>query len=172
MCRVFILCAFITTLSGCEFRSLYGGTGETVVKNLKAIKIESIQNRKGQLLRNRLLALLTPTGVSSDPQYILSVTLKTQEQRIGILRDATTSRVEKIITASYTLKDIKTSKVMVDAKVSSIGAYNVLTGADYSTIVSKKKAESLALEDIAMQIQSQLACYFEGQEKLLVPSHL
>lgn len=120
-----------------------------------------ISNRKGQILRNRLLTLLTPNGTPQKPLYSLEVTLRTQRQNIGVLRDATASRVEKVITATYSIKDIKNDKTLFTSKATATGAYNVLTGADYSTIVSKKTAETLALEQIAMQIQNQLACYFE-----------
>jgi len=148
-------------LGGCEFHSLYRQQDKPALKSLQAIKIERIQNRKGQWLRNRLSTLLTPQGVPPKPLYTLSISLKSQDQRIGVLRDATTSRIEKIITATYVLKDANTQHILLESKATATGAFNILKGADYSTIVSKEKAETETLEDLALQIQNQLACYFK-----------
>lgn len=159
--RSLALLCLLVTLGGCGFQSLYGKADEFVLQNLESIKVETINDRKGQILRNRLLTLLTPKGTPQKPLYSLQVTLKIQEQNIGVLRDATASRVERIITATYSIKNTKNNKTLFASKATATGAYNILTGADYSTIVSKKKAETLAFDQIAQQIQSQLACYFE-----------
>src|SRR3989338_2782467 len=70
------------------------------------IKIATIKNREGQILRNYLVDIITPQGTPQKPEYLLEVDLTTQIENVGINKDETTSRKKATLTANFRLKDI------------------------------------------------------------------
>ena len=93
--KSFLLLSLTLFLTACGFRPLYQSNVDGI-NICYPIKIATIKDRQGQILRNYLLDLLTPQGASSKPQYILEVNLTTGISNVGINKDETTSRKEAI----------------------------------------------------------------------------
>lgn len=159
--RVFI---FITigVLTGCGFSPLYGPQASGS-QGLHSIKVRVIAEREGQILRNKLVHALTPYGQPRHPEYELDVTLDYGERDLGIAKDATTTRSQITLKATYILKDFRTGKVMYTDKVETMSDYNILKTSYYSNIVSEKTAREDLLNEVADSIKVALASFLEFQ---------
>ena len=149
-------------LSGCGFRPLYGTSGVTgsqeVVNELSAIDIRPIADRRGQVLRDMLEEKLQPRGRPATPQYQLQVRLNQATQLLGVRTDATSSRANLIVTATYELYD--QNRRIVRERVQSVVSYNILDD-QYATIASEADAEERALTQISEELRTRLAVFFD-----------
>ena len=106
-----ILClltsVFCLLTSGCGFHPLYGSRdgNSSVSAELNDVAIDNIADRNGQILRNDLIDRMYHNGRPQSPKYTLTTSLRTLEEGIGLLPDATTSLTELNLYADYTLKD-------------------------------------------------------------------
>lgn len=161
--RPFFIIALLC-LTACGMHPLYQNQGNFDI--CYPIKIATIKDREGQILRNYLFDLLTPQGEPSKPQYILEVTLTTSIRNVGINKDETTSRKEALLTGSYRLKDLKTGKVVLCGTTKAINSFNITsqTGTDeqnyYSDVVAedyaKKEASRILAEKIVLLLTAKL----------------
>lgn len=149
--------------SGCGLRPLYGEVSPQVMQGFSAIKINLIEDRLGQLLRNQLLTDLTPYGQPQKPLYALDVKLAWSEASLSFLKDATVSRYELILTAEFTLRDRNTNEALTTGSVRTSASYNVVDNGDYSTIVSKESACKQAISLAGQEIKLRLASYFTAK---------
>lgn len=155
------LIAVSTTVAGCGFSPLYGeysaAAGPDVGDALTNIAIRPLPDRQGQRLRQILREQLQPTGQAARPQYDLDVQLATRIEEVGVRRDATSSRANYILTATFFLND-GPSAVYSD-RVQAIVSYNILDE-QYATVASQADAESRAIRRVGEEIKTRLAVYF------------
>lgn len=157
--RYFWSLSLLLCLSACGFRPLY--TSDISSQNIAyPIKIATIKDREGQILRNYLIDFLTPQGTPDKPLYILEVELTTGIRSVGIKKDETTSRKEAVLTASFKLKDSKTNKVLLTHSTKAINSFEVLSKVYYSDVVAeeyaKKEAARLLAEKIVLILTAHL----------------
>ena len=147
-------------LGGCGFRSLYARRG-AVPEELKRIRILSIGDRIGQILRNTLMDRMTPHGVPEAPRYALSVTLETLDKKLSLRKDNTPSRTNRTVTAKYHLQDLeqKGSPSVLANTAQAVVRYNILE-AQYATVVAERDAEGRAARFLADEIVNRLAVHF------------
>ena len=148
------LCLFLTA---CGFHPLY--TPHQGQSNISyPIKIATISNREGQILRNYLLDLLTPEGPPAHPCYILEIVLTDTIRSTGINKDESTGRAEAILYASLTLKDAKTNTVVYMHSAKAINSYSIMSQNYYADLVAevyaKKEATRLLAEKIALLLST------------------
>ena len=88
-------------LAGCGFHPVYapsaGGKPGDAVAGLAEIQVGLIPERRGQLLREDLLARFRRDGTSVARRYDLTITYTIDGENIGIQRDNTTSRVRLVL---------------------------------------------------------------------------
>ncbi|OFX11487.1 MAG: hypothetical protein A2516_07070 [Alphaproteobacteria bacterium RIFOXYD12_FULL_60_8] len=161
---LFCLTLAASVITGCGFQPLYGGRAapNIAVSEFNKIKIDMIEDRAGQQLRNLLLLRLNPQGEPVNPAYYLEVTVSEAESQLGVRKDATASRANLTLTASYKLKG-KDGDAYAN-EVKSVVSYNILT-AVYATLAAKKDAQERGLVEISNMIRSQLGSYFTGRDK-------
>ncbi|MBF0166258.1 MAG: hypothetical protein HQL45_01405 [Alphaproteobacteria bacterium] len=147
-------------LTGCGFHPLHGTGGQrsATVPELSAIKINTIADRTGQMVRNALLDRLTPTGEPQKPRYLLQVTMNESKQSLGILKDETSSRANFVLTASFALIDLK-GQTLYSASTSSQASYNILNE-HYASTASERNARDRTTTEVADAIYIQLSSYF------------
>src|SRR5215472_435273 len=108
--RVAGLSLALLALVGCGFEPLFaqrsGGSGPD---DLAQVKIELIEDRKGQELRNELLDRFNPDGKPSEARYRLRVQLREADTPVAIASDGTVSRSNLAIYAAYTLTSVPDS---------------------------------------------------------------
>lgn len=165
-----VLCVFI---SGCGFEPLYvekksssewyyDSEFDTGIKEeMASVKIDLIQDRIGQLIRNDLLDKLTPKGEPKSPKYILSVTQINKEEIDQALRnDITATRKKVIYKVTYVLKNNEHKTLINGNSVAYLG-YDILRD-PYSTTFAQKKNEKNAAKIIANDISLRLGAYFHS----------
>jgi LPS-assembly lipoprotein len=147
-------------VTACGFEPLHGRqqSGASATSALSLISIPPIPDRLGQLLRFELANRLTPKGPPRVPAYVLSVTLSEYEQNLGIRKDATATRANLIISASFNLFDTRAGKKLFEGTVRSINSYNILD-ADFATLSAESDARRRASRDLATEIQSRLGLF-------------
>src|SRR5690606_18495150 len=102
-----LLAVLLPALAGCGFKPLYGrnsGGGE-VVPEFAQIAIEQPDDRGEQLLRNRLLDILTPKGAPDRPRYLLKYQITESLGSVFVTRAEEITRSNLRITVSAVLHD-------------------------------------------------------------------
>ncbi len=165
--RIFLALISLTFLSACGFHPVYGVNKYTSVgveEHLALINIGTIPNREGQYLRNALIDRFYRDGQPTNPQYDLSIQ-PVEERLIGlsITKNADTTRGQLRLKSRFHLKDKKTGEALLSRKLHAITSYNILSS-NFSTRVSEDNARQNALDDLARQIEQQLALYFKREQ--------
>ena len=149
-------------LAGCGFHPLYAdrsaeGGGRQV---LGSIYVEPIDGEvAGYEMRNALIDLLHGTSRPDEAQYRLSITIRQIIQGIAIQNDASITRYNYSLEASYDLTDRKTGKTIKAGSESTIAPYDVVAS-PYATEVAEHNAQKSGAHDLASRIQVELAVYF------------
>jgi LPS-assembly lipoprotein len=155
--RIYLAGALLL-LAGCGFEPLHGKKdGYWSVPEMAAIKVAAIEDRNGQLLRNELLDRLTPTGQPNRSQYLLRVISKESSTSLGIRKDATASRANLLVNASYTLEEA--GRVITSGTANSSVSYDVLD-AKFATTVAELNASKRAAQELAEVIAAHIASFF------------
>jgi LPS-assembly lipoprotein len=164
--------AFGALLAGC-FQPLYGefspnGT-PALREQLSAVNVLQIEAPKGSdearlavEIRNALLFDLTGGGAEAPPLHRLKIAISST--RSAIIVDKNTSRpdIENYgITATYSLTEIATGKVVVTGQTFSRVSYDI-PGQEqrFARLRGLRDAESRAAKVIADNIRSRLTSYF------------
>lgn len=157
---VLFLCA-VLTLTGCGFSPLYGTRDDNAVKyHFDAVFIGSIPDQEGQYLRNALIDRFYQHGRPADPQYTLEVAKVRQRRHdLDITKSSSATRAQLRLDTKITLKDNKTGEILLTRDLLAVTSYNILQS-QFTTRVSQEDAERSGLDDLARQIEQQLALYF------------
>ena len=134
---VVCLCFLVTA---CGFQPLYVPVQETN-RVAVPIKIATIQDREGQILRNYLVDLLTPEGCSQKPLYILEIFLTDVITDIGVNKDETTNRKNATVTAALTLRDACTYEVVYTHTAKAINSFSVISENYFSDLTTEEYAK-------------------------------
>ena len=153
--------ALAALLGGCGFHPMYAqrtptSPKQTVADRLALIKIGTIQDRQGQILRNALVERLTPKGEPSKPAYTLRVTLSKTEGGINFQKNATASSGETSVSATWVLTDLATGKSPAGATFTSVDSFNYL-GPRYGSIAEERDSEERVYLDMADMIVDRIA---------------
>lgn len=160
--RAALLLLALLPLAACGFEPLYGNrqqSGDAVFNDFQQIKIATIPERSGQLLRNDLLDRLNYGGEPQQPRYELKVNLKETEREVLVRADQVATAVDLTLSASYQLVDLSNGTVLSSASPQSIVRYNVLAS-PYATLSSAQDARRRAAEQLADDIRTRLGVYF------------
>lgn len=157
--KISLLCCLL--LTACGFHPLYQSPYE--FSNVSyPIKIETIADRQGQILRNHLLDILTPEGPPAKPQYTLVTKIKNGVVDTGLRRDETAVRKKVVTSATIQLKDCK-NRVVYSHTVSATNSYSILSENYYADAVAIDYARDQALREIAEKIKMLISTYFDTE---------
>ena len=133
----------------------------SIREEMASVKVELIQDRIGQLIRNDLLDKLTPKGQPKSPKYYLSVNkINRQEIDQALRNDITATRKKVIYKVYYTLRD-ENHKTLINNSSEAYLGYDILSD-PYSTTFAQKKNEKNAAKIIANDISLRLGAYFHS----------
>jgi LPS-assembly lipoprotein len=160
-----LLVAGPLALSACGFHTVYGDHGAagkpSAAAQLASVSIDIIPDRIGQMLRNYLIdRFYQDNGRPVSAGYRLSVVLRSTKEDLGIQKDATATRSRLHVMADYQLIDAKTSKTLYRTSSRAIVSYDI-SEAQYSTMVTEQDAYDRALTELAEEITTRLALYFD-----------
>ena len=98
-----LVIALCFALAGCGFHPLYGDA--KLAPQLASVYVEPIPEAAGYELRNSLIDVLGSNGIASGKAYRLAITLANSNQGVALQNDATITRYNDALTASYVLTD-------------------------------------------------------------------
>jgi LPS-assembly lipoprotein len=138
-----------------------GTSGLSATEGLDSIAIDLIPDETGVYLRNLLIDRFYQNGYPVDPRYRLRVaTINQKVQDLDITTDSESTRRQIILTTDMNLVDIASGENVLSRPVKAITSYNVL-GSQFTTRVSENDAREAALEDMARQIETQIALFLK-----------
>lgn len=148
-------------VAACGFQPLYGTrtNGQPVKDALASVEVMPIPERIGQQLRNALEQRLTRAG-DGPTRYRLHVRLDEDTEMLGMRKDATASRANLRVTATWSLTNGEA--VLHNGVSDSIVSYNLLSQ-QYPTVISEKDSRQRASQQLADDIARRVAVYFSGQ---------
>ena len=161
-----LLALWMFSAGGCGFSPLYA-TRDTeassqVVDALSKVIVRSLPDREGMKLRQVLREQLQPQGLAANPLYELEITLTKRVEELGIRKDATSSRANLNLSASFYLHEAG-QRVFGDY-VQTVVSYNILDD-QYATGAAQADAENRAIRQVGQEIKTRLAVYFERRTK-------
>lgn len=139
-------------LSGC-YRPLYGNKDSLSSQSagehtLGAIALGNIPDEHGQVLRNLLIDRMYAAGRPAAATRRLDVQLSSLEERLGLQKDATTTRARLTLKVGYTLVNTATGEKLFSTTSRSVVSYNELDD-HYATLSSKEDAYRRGLVELA-----------------------
>jgi LPS-assembly lipoprotein len=157
-------------LCGCGFTPLYGQRDDktSVTGEMAQVYVMPIPNRLGQVLYNELRDRIVPDGQPASPKYVLTVQVAQSFQNTVIRPDATASRLNLIMRASYVLYDAPTRKPLTRGVAESIGAYSVRVD-PYPTLVARMDVQTRVARDLSDELRNRIAVYFTAPGKVPLP---
>ena len=156
MMRTLAALALCFALAACGFHPLYGDVH--LQPQLAAIFVEPIHEETGYELRNSLIDVLGSNGVEAGKSYRLAITLSDTNQGVALQNDATITRYNDTLTASYVLSDANGQELWHGA-LTSLSSYNV-ANSPYATLVARQDSGKRAAQDLAQRIGLDLGVYF------------
>jgi len=154
------LAAAVAVLAACGFEPLYGGGRKGAMSaEMATVRIDPINDRTGQQLRNHLLDLMNPTGQPAEPRYRLKVTLSESAGELAVRKSEIATRANLVISASFALREAESSSPVFSGTSAVTGSYNVLSS-DFSTLISEQDARARVVRELAADVQARLAAYF------------
>jgi LPS-assembly lipoprotein len=149
-------------LPGCGFRPLYGerANAPRISRQLADIGIDVIPNRPGQILRNELLDRISPQGTPAQPAFLLGVQLSEFRQDLAVRRDETATRTNVILSAQFALRRAFDNQVVHGGIAVVRNSFDLLEN-KFATLAAEEDARARALRQLAEEIRTRLAIYFE-----------
>lgn len=159
----------IFALSACGFHPVYGtySGGKTAEGNsanamMGQVAIANIPDRSGQMLRNGLIDRLHANGEPDTALYTLRINpLEETNKELDITKSSEATRAQLRIKTHMVLIDRQGNK-FVSRDLSSMSSYNVLES-EFATRVTENSARENAINDIARQVERNLALYFNRE---------
>ena len=156
-----ISAGFLST--ACGFSPLYGQSGAgSVVPKLAQVAIDVIADRRGQILRNKLLTALNPLGSPEKPFYRLKITLKESSVSTGIRADDTRTRGNLTIQAHIRLWRLTDHQLIYDGDSSFTGSFDLFRN-PYASWVAENDARDKTLTLLSQDIKIRIALALRGQ---------
>jgi LPS-assembly lipoprotein len=152
----------VASLSGCGFEPLMSQTSHPrVQKEMQSIRVSTIPDRSGQILRNYLLDALAPKGRQGPELYTLTVRLYEPLQEVAIRRDDTASRLSYTATVSFQLTDPLSTPVF--SGTSLVETTYEVTNSEFATLANQASARDRALQDVSNDVRQQIATFLAGK---------
>jgi len=151
---ILLSCLFLLT-TACGFSPLYNQSKGANARALASVEILKIKNRSGQKLRNYLMERISPNQRVANPKYSLKILLAETIGQLNIRKDGSATRAKLAVTATFTLRHIKSGKNYQD-KIISTSSYNIL-GSDFGTLGAENDARNRALRSIAEDLRLRIA---------------
>ena len=120
-------------------------------------------DRDGYELRNELIDLLGSDGSTAGKIYRLKITLKETNQGVALQNDATITRYNDRLVASYELSDAK-GTVLTSGSQTGLSSYNV-AASPYATLAAQQDADKRSAQDMAERIRLDLGAWFRRGKK-------
>jgi LPS-assembly lipoprotein len=164
--RIACLLSSLCLLSGCGFHPIYashdGNDDSPVAMDMNNVAIENIADRYGQQLRNDLIDRMYGRNRPEHPFYDLKITIHYNEEDLGILANATSTRSLLNMYGEYTLTDNK-QHVLLTGTAHSVASFDRLDQM-YATVAVREDAYERTLHEVSEQIVNRVSLYFSERK--------
>ncbi len=150
-------------VSACGFTPLYAPSNQSngIIAGLGTITVQAAGDRVNRALRIALEDKLHANGLAA-PQFVLVLTSQLIESDVAIRQDTEVTRSNLTLRTSFILNSIETDENLYEAKAYGIVAYNRVPS-EFANIIAERDAEARVASQVAEEIQTKLAIYFERQ---------
>jgi len=150
-------------LSACGFTPLYATRSDNggVVTALAAISVQAPPDRVNRALRISLEDQLRANTLVA-PQYRLVLSSALSEADVAIEQDTEVTRKNLRLRTTFILRDMETDTALYEAKAFAIVAYNRVPS-EFANIIAERDAQERVANQVAEEIRTKLAIYFERQ---------
>ena len=155
----FVLVACLL-VAGCGFEPLYGRVqgGGSAQTEIRAISIEIIKDRSGQILRNFLLDRLTPRGQPRNPRWKLFVDVTGSPELLGVRKTSEATRSNLWIRGSFRLESVGGTRKNLSGELEGVSSVDI-QAADFGRLQASKDARERVLRQLADDIASRVAVH-------------
>ena len=159
--RITAILALCFALAGCGFQPLYGDG--RLSPQMASIYVEPIAESSGYELRNSLIDLLGSNGETAGKAYRLVITLADTSQGVALQNDATITRYNDTLNATYVLTDAK-GQELTRGTLTGLSSYNV-ANSPFATLAARQDSDKRAALDIAQRLRLDLGVYFRRGQR-------
>lgn len=152
-------------VSACGFTPLYAtrGQNEGVVRALATVSVQAPNDRVNRALRVALEDKLRSGSSSVAPQYRVLLQSNLVEADVAVQQDTEVTRKNLKLSTTFDLHDVETNELVYTAKSNGIVAFNRVAS-EFANIIAERDAEERVANQVAEDIHSKLAIYFERQQ--------
>ena len=155
------LAVFLLFLTACGFTPMYGSEGQNAAAGLDKVEIATIPDAEGVFLRNALIDRFYQDGYPVSPAYRLEISKIAEQGRdLDITIESEATRKQVYLSTTLNLFDKTTGQSVLSRSLTALTSYNVL-GTQFTTRISESDAREAALNDLARQIETQVALYLK-----------
>lgn len=147
-------------LSACTVQPVYAPTAgsASVTQTLRAIAIDPVDSRVGQVVRNQLLFDFTGGGEPADPQYQMTLRVTSSATALGINRVGSAPVYSVTVAVSYTLRKIGSDEIILRESENGTASYDRYSQ-NFANIRAQRDAENRAAEVAARKIRLRIAAF-------------
>lgn len=158
--RAVLIGLMFAGLAACGFQPLYGDkSGGRIDDRLADIRIQTIEDRVGQILHNLLLDRINPYGRPADPLYTLRVRAAVSKAEIGLKFTEVATRARLTLSASFQLIEDESGDVVASGQVRSVNSYNI-SDSEFARVASENDATERAAREVSEEIRTRLSLFF------------
>lgn len=162
----FLVLAVCLLVSACGFEPMYGTSSKQDIalkQEFAQVQIENIPNREGQFLKNALIDRFYSKSRPINPRYVLSIgNIHESTYDLDITVNSDSTRSQLTLKTKMFLKDTETGETLIDRNISASSSYNIVDS-EFATRVSEQNTRENALNDLARQVELQVALYLKRQ---------
>jgi LPS-assembly lipoprotein len=153
----------VALLAACGFQPIHGGArGVETRAELATVRVDPIEERIGQMLRNHLLDTMNPAGTPERPAYRLIVTLNEAKSELGVRRTEIATRANLMLIASYRLVRQADGAQVFQGGSNITASYNILNN-DYATMAAEADARARSVRELSDDITQRVAAFLRQQ---------
>jgi len=146
-------------LAACTVQPVYGPAagGGSVSQTLRAINIDPVDTRVGQVVRNRLIYYFTGGGEpAAEPQYRMAFRVTSSEAALGITREGSAAAYAVTVTVSYTIYRIGSDEIILRETARGTASYDRFSQ-DFANMRAKRDSQNRAAEVAANKVRLRVA---------------
>ena len=153
-----VLVALTMGLGACTVQPLYGPApgGGSVKTALARVAVDPVDDRVGQVVRNKLLLQLTGGGDVGSPLYQMRLSVTSRETGLGITSVEQAPVYSVSVSATYELKRIDTGASVLRSTSRASASYNTVNQV-FANTRAKIDAENRAATQVANDIATRVA---------------
>lgn len=157
--------ALLGALGACGFQPLYGkGANSVSLAELDSVQIPHLREREGQMLRTMLMHRFNPDGRRGETRYVLDISLVKTVSNVGVRRDATATRANLTLNASFALRDAATGKPLHTGSSASTVSYNILDER-FATVAAEQDAVERAARAVADNLKLRISTFLQRRDR-------